>query len=130
MMQSMSESRFHHGTLAMCAGAARLGRILLLGLLVAGSSLPLASQDHSASTRKLITRVEPEYPETLKRLYIGGTVRLEILISPAGAVQNATLLGGNPVLGQSAIAAVKKWKYEASSSRTKTEVSLQFDPHR
>jgi TonB family protein len=130
MMKYMSESHFQHGLLAMVAGAARFGRILLLGLLVVGSSLPLTSQNHTTTTRKLITKVEPEYPETLKRLYIGGTVRLEITISPAGAVQNATLLGGNPVLGQSAIVAVKKWKYEPSGSRIKTEVVLEFDPHR
>src|ERR1035437_8843573 len=34
----------------------------------------------SGAERKLTTRVEPDYPETLKRLNIGGTVRLRISI--------------------------------------------------
>jgi hypothetical protein len=32
--------------------------------------------------RRLITRVEPEYPETLRQMHIGGIVRLQITISP------------------------------------------------
>jgi TonB family protein len=83
----------------------------------------------SGTERKLITRVEPDYPETLKRLNIGGTVRLRISISAKGNVEDVELLGGNPILGESAAAAVKKWVYTASSSRTITEVSIAFGGH-
>jgi outer membrane biosynthesis protein TonB len=31
--------------------------------------------------RKLLTRVEPDYPRVLRMRQIGGTVRLEVLIS-------------------------------------------------
>jgi len=89
-----------------------------------------AVADPATSDRKLITRVEPEYPETLHRLYIGGIVRLEVTISPKGNVESATLLGGNPMLGQPAMAAVKKWKYAPASTRTVTQVRIAFDPHR
>jgi TonB family protein len=84
----------------------------------------------SSAERKLITRVEPDYPETLKRLNIGGTVRLRVSISAKGNVEDVELLGGNPILGESAAAAVKKWLYTASSSRTIAEVSILFDGHR
>jgi TonB family protein len=83
----------------------------------------------SSAERKLITRIEPDYPETLKRLNIGGTVRLRVSISAKGNVEDVELLGGNPVLGESAAAAVKKWVYTASSSRTITEVSVSFGGH-
>jgi len=79
--------------------------------------------------RKLITRVEPDYPETLKRLNIGGTVRLRVSISAKGNVENVELLGGNPILGESAKIAVMKWLYAAGSSRTITEVSILFHGH-
>jgi TonB family protein len=82
-----------------------------------------------SAERKLITRVEPDYPETLKRLNIGGTVRLRVSISAKGRVEEVELLGGNPILGESAAAAVKKWLYTASSSRTITEVSVSFGGH-
>jgi len=76
--------------------------------------------------RKLITRIEPDYPETLKRLNIGGTVRLRVVISAKGNVEECELLGGNPILGESAALAVKKWVYAAGRSRTITEISIQF----
>ena len=79
--------------------------------------------------RRLITRVEPEYPETLKRLNIGGTVRLSVTISAKGNVENVVLLGGNPILGESAISAMKQWVYVGSHSPTIAEVSIPFDSH-
>jgi TonB family protein len=84
---------------------------------------------NSAAQRKLIIRIEPDYPETLKRLNIGGTVRLRVSISAKGNVEDCELLGGNPILGESAALAVKKWVYAAGRSRTITEVSFQFGEH-
>ena len=83
----------------------------------------------SVPGRKLITRVEPDYPETLKQLNISGTVRLRISISAKGNVENAVLLGGNPILGESAILAVKHWIYAAGRSPTVTEISISFGEH-
>jgi TonB family protein len=77
----------------------------------------------------LLTRVEPDYPETLKQLNIGGTVRLRISISAKGNVENAVLLGGNPILGESATIAVKQWTYAASRSPTVAEISITFGEH-
>ncbi|MGD1213686.1 MAG: TonB family protein [Terriglobales bacterium] len=83
-----------------------------------------------SAERKLITRVEPDYPETLKRLNIGGTVRLRVSISANGNVEDVELLGGNPILGESATFTVKKWVYTAGRSRTIAEVSILFDGQR
>lgn len=90
--------------------------------------LPVLSEGMQPQ-RTLLIHVEPEYPETLLRLRIGGTVRLLITISPKGSVESASLVGGNPILGESAIDAVKKWVYAAGHSRTRMEVSIAFDPH-
>jgi TonB family protein len=84
----------------------------------------------NSDQRRLIIRVEPEYPETLKRLNIGGLVRLRVTISAKGNVEDAELLGGNPILGESAISAVKQWVYASSHSPTIAEVSISFDSHR
>ena len=86
-------------------------------------------REGNGSQRRLITRVEPEYPDTLRRLNIGGTVRLQLTIAPRGNVETVEVLGGNPILGESAAAAVKQWVYTASHSRTVAEVSIPFDPH-
>lgn len=90
---------------------------------------PLAAQESSVE-RKLVARVEPEYPETLKRLYIGGVVRVEAVVLPTGVVESTQLIGGSPVLGQSAMKAIKRWKYAPASGKEKVVVQLEFDPHR
>lgn len=87
-------------------------------------------QSEDEGTRKLISRVEPEYPVILLGNHIGGTIRLRVTIASNGKVEDAELLGGNPILGEAAIAAVKKWGYAAGRSRTQTEVSILFDPGR
>jgi TonB family protein len=103
--------------------------LILVAAFCAGISLQANAQESTARERKLISRVEPEYPKTLERLYIGGVVRLEVVVAPGGSVLSATLIGGNPILGQSAIAAVKQWKYASDTSKTTVVERLEFDPH-
>lgn len=85
--------------------------------------------DRRGGERQLLTRVEPTYPETLQRLGIGGTVRLAVTISPKGAVEEVSLLGGNPILGEAAAQAVKQWTYAPAFSQTKIEVTIPFGVH-
>ena len=80
--------------------------------------------------RKLIYKVAPVYPPDLKRFYIGGTVRLDIMISPQGTVRTVSPVGGNPVLVEAAVTAVKKWKYTPASSDTETQITIVFDLRR
>jgi len=84
----------------------------------------------NSDQRRLIIRVEPEYPETLRRLSIGGIVRLQVTIAAKGNVENVELLGGNPILGDSASAAVRQWVYAPGHTRTIAEVTIPFDSHR
>jgi len=108
-----------------------LCHVLVVWFAVLAVVAPVAAQNRpGAKERSVVKRVEPDYPETLKRLFIGGIVKLEVTISAAGTVDDVQLLGGNPVLGQSAMAAVKKWRYAPAESKTVTQVDLTFDPHR
>ena len=99
---------------------------------ICASTQPVAAQarEDSAGERRIVARVEPEYPETLKRLYIGGVVKVEAVVSPTGIVESTQLIGGSPVLGQSAMKAIKRWRYAPASSKEKVVVQLEFDPHR
>ena len=109
-----------------------LAGFILLLMSVPLSSLPLLAQsyDQNSSDRKLITRVEPEYPDALKRLYIGGVVRVEVLVAPNGIVKSTKLLGGSPILGQSTMKALKHWRYAPAAAEETLTVKLEFDPHR
>jgi TonB family protein len=79
--------------------------------------------------RPLLQRVSPDYPESLKQRSIGGIVRLQIAISADGGVESVDLLGGNPILAQSAIAAVRSWRYARGRTRSLMEITIPFDPH-
>ena len=116
------------------AGSRRMAvRVLILvpAMLAFGLTMPLwgQTQDAGVRERKLITRIEPQYPATLERLYIGGVVRLQVVVAANGTVQGATLIGGNPILGQAAIAAVKQWKYAPGGNMVTITERLEFDPH-
>jgi len=106
---------------------------LLLALVMAGVCLsaakPVWPQAKNDLERKVITRVEPEYPETLKRLYIGGVVRLQVVVSAEGIVESAQLVGGNPILGQSALKVIRHWKFAPGIGKSTFVVPLTFDPH-
>jgi TonB family protein len=104
--------------------------LLMTFVLLNSLPLPAQSRDESSSDRKVITRIEPEYPDALKRLYIGGVVRVEVLVAPSGVVKSTKLLGGSPILGQSTMKAVKQWKYAPAPSEEVLTVKLEFDPHR
>jgi len=94
--------------------------VLLLSLIFSGASL---GQDLN---RKVIARTAPSYPELAKRMHLSGKVKLEVVITPAGSVKSAKLVGGNPVFEQSALDTVKQWKFEAADKETKASILLEF----
>jgi TonB family protein len=102
---------------------------IFLGPILIGTLLVSPADAQTAKERKVITRIAPEYPETLKQLHIGGVVRIQALVAPNGTVESTRLLGGNPILGQAAMKAVKQWKYSNADSREELEVKVEFYPH-
>lgn len=61
---------------------------------------------------QLVTRVEPAYPEELRKQGIEGTVKLHVTVGREGAIQTVGLLGGPPSLTPLAIDAVRKWRFK------------------
>src|SRR5436190_898170 len=86
------------------------------------------NENADKNPRKLIYKVEPQYPAELKRAYIGGMVRLDVMISPRGTVQTVSIAGGNPVLAECAAKAVKQWKYAPADAQTSVRLNVKFDP--
>jgi len=60
----------------------------------------------------LVNRVNPVYPAIAKAARISGTVILQAEISKQGTIENLHVLSGHPMLVQSALDAVKQWRYK------------------
>jgi TonB family protein len=59
----------------------------------------------------VISKVVPVYPPLAKQARIQGTVILNALIDRQGKVKGLELVGGHPLLVESAVDAVKQWVY-------------------
>ncbi len=109
---------------------------LMVLTLVLGIShpLPVSAQEDGAkkaqepTVRRAKTKVQPIYPELARHMSLSGAVRIEVVIAPDGKVKSAKLLGGHPLLGEAAIDAVKRWKYEAAKEETTEIVEFKFAP--
>jgi TonB family protein len=87
-----------------------------------------AAQVEGHAGRRAIEKVAPVYPELARRAHIRGVVKLEVVVRQNGSVKSASALGGSPALIQSAIDAVRKWKFEAAPEETTENVQLMFEP--
>lgn len=61
---------------------------------------------------KLIHAPRPVYPALAKQARIQGTVRLQAIIAKDGSIQELQVLQGHPLLVQSALDAVRQWRYQ------------------
>ena len=95
--------------------------VCLLALSLYALSMPAQSEE-----RKVIKRVQPEYPNILKNKGIGGIVRLEVIINPSGTVKSVRTLGGNAILAEYSERAVKQWVFQSGPAETKTTVAIEF----
>jgi periplasmic protein TonB len=59
----------------------------------------------------LIYRVEPVYPPLTRQIRLEGTVELRAVIATDGTIQSLQVVSGNPLFIQSAVAAVRQWRY-------------------
>jgi len=96
--------------------------ILAGGILLLQSAMLLADDN-----RKVVRQVAPVYPEIARRANLSGTVKVEVIIAPNGVVKSAKLVGGHPLLADSALEAVKTWKYEPAAAESTTVVVFNFN---
>lgn len=59
----------------------------------------------------LIHKVQPLYPSLARAIHLAGTVRLSAVIAADGSVRQISVISGNPLLVQPAVAAVREWRY-------------------
>ena len=59
----------------------------------------------------VIYRVQPIYPPLARQARIQGPVQLRAIISKTGTIENLQAISGHPMLIQSALNAVRQWRY-------------------
>jgi TonB family protein len=64
---------------------------------------------------KLISRVQPVYPESARKLRLRGMVSVNVVIHKDGTVTAQNVGAGHPLLAPAAVAAVQQWKYEPTT---------------
>jgi len=83
----------------------------------ARNNLPTVSVDRvrvssGVASGNLINKVQPVYPPIARTNRIAGQVVLHALISKNGNIENLQVVSGHPMLTQSALEAVRQWKYK------------------
>ena len=100
---------------------ARMIKVVAVLILAIGT---LCAEDQPE--RKLLIRLDAEYPEIALKMNLHGTVKLKIWISNDGTVRRLEYIGGHPLLAESALKAVKNWKYEAAPKESVADVEVKF----
>jgi TonB family protein len=97
--------------------------------LSAKASLPQPSVPVSRGVTggQLLRRVAPVYPPQARELRLEGTVVLTATVMEDGTVRDIKVVNGSPLLAQSAVDAVKHWRYkpfELDGIAVKNEVTV------
>ena len=105
-------------------GLKRVLAVVVLGGIAAGVIPSACGQEEVR--RKLKSKVVPEYPDLARRHNIVGVVKIQITVAANGTVKNAKVIGGNPLLVDNALDAVKQWRYEPAKEETNGLVEFHF----
>jgi len=117
---------------SISAGSTNQSAINNNGALSAKDSSPGLSAPVSQEVTggQLVHRVAPVYPAQARLLRLEGTVILAAVVMEDGTVGDVNIVEGSPVLAQSAVDAVKHWRYkpyELDGKPVKKETRITID---
>ena len=101
--------------------------LVLLPILTFAPNLAPA-QETSEGSRKVVSRVSPQYPTLARSMNIRGNVKVDVLVAPNGSAKSLEVKGGHPLLVEAAQNAVRQWKWEPAPRETHETVELKFNP--
>lgn len=89
----------------------------LLGLLFLPTPALSQENNQEATKRNATAKFPPKYPPLARQLKLSGKVRVEVTVSPDGHVKGTRIVGGNPILAEAALDAIRMWRYEVGTKR-------------
>jgi TonB family protein len=103
---------------------------------VAEQGLQGSPETVSAETmaKRIVTKVEPAYPEAARKAGTEGLVVLDAVIRPDGSVKSLRPVSGPDLLVQAATEAVQSWKFEpyltnGQAVEVETTIAVEFRLH-
>ena len=97
-------------------------RDILLCTLLLAVTLSAAEQ----AVRKILYKEEPAYPAIAVKMALHGTVKVKIWIAPNGSVRRMEYVGGHPLLAESALNAIKNWKFQSAQKESTEIIEVKF----
>jgi TonB family protein len=91
-----------------------------------GGGLLRAQDEQPTASRKIVTKVMPEYPALARVAHLSGIAKVEAKVGSNGRVESVEIRGGHPLLAQAAANAVSKWRWEPSGHETEEIVDVKF----
>lgn len=81
--------------------------------------------------KRSLSGAAPGYPQIARAARVEGLVRVELLVGPDGAVEQASIVEGHPMLDQAALDAARGWRFAPMVSgnqavRMRAVVSIPF----
>lgn len=122
----MSDRKSGWSLFAQCLVAVALGFLFVTPAVAQDGSKKAPEKSEGAVLRKIKSRAQPLYPELARRMKLSGVVKLELIIAADGKVKSAKVLGGHPLLAESAMDAVRRWVYEPAHDQTVQVVEVKF----
>lgn len=109
----------------------KMAKLLALAWMVAGlvSTAGYGQDGQLETSRRAKSKIAPAYPDLARKMNLTGTVKVEVVVAPNGVVKDAKVIGGHPVLGNAALDAVKKWRFEPAAMESSGIVDFKFEPH-
>ena len=107
----------------------RIAAAVLAAVAVVGTlSVSRANAQSDEINRRAKNRVQPSYPDLARKMSITGIVKIEVTVAPNGAVKEARIVGGHPVLANAALDAAKKWRFEPAPAESTGVIEFKFEP--
>jgi TonB family protein len=101
----------------------------MLGIvLIYVRSTSAQEQDINESSRKIVSRVMPVYPDMARQFNVKGSVKLSAVVTSDGTVKSLSVKGGHPLLVDAAETAIRRWKYAPASHETTELIEVNFNP--
>jgi len=109
---------------------ARIGKLFIMAavmlLVLSVQSRHLLAQAPAKNARKVVVRVEPEYPDFFRNGHFEARVVAQATVLPNGNVSSVDIKSGNPMFAEFATKALMKWKYAPGPVQTVEQVIFNF----